>query len=628
MQSIFRYIISLVLLCTVSKNSFSQLVINADSLASVLKNEKTDTNTLKKYLRLIDTLDSDFKESKKEISNWILVNSKNNLSQKIRSEAYIALGNLYAELNEYPNAIAYYDSASTLAKANTYLEIEANAQFALSKIYIYHLTPNDALKAVENAIQLCLQINNKKLLAKSLFQKSFIIQYDYSKRNIDTGYKKIFELKEESIAISKSINDTNAVLRGYIGLAESYADNQEFDKAISYLKDGDNFKTIGIKGKSIIGYYFMFGKIYLLKGIALKSSKDIKQSIPFFEKSLAYASQYNNLDWKANNAGWLSSANYKTGEFKIAFDYLKKKNAYQDTINELENTKAINDLKRKYDFQLKENEITKLTNQNLQKSNLNKILIGSAIGLLLLSFLGYLNFKNKQKVSTQKQLLQKQQITQLEKDKQLLAVDAMLKGQEEERSRLAKDLHDGLGGMLSGVKLSFVNMKENMIMDAPSVQSFEASILQLDNTIAELRKVAHNLMPEALVKFGLKNAILDFCNSMQLSSKTKIIFEQMGSDRQLSNTADLYIYRIIQELINNALKHAQPKQILVQLTKAEKNILITVENDGNYFNTSAIENASGIGMKSVQQRVNYFTGKMDIASDKENGTSINIELNA
>ncbi|MBL0144826.1 MAG: GHKL domain-containing protein [Chitinophagaceae bacterium] len=223
--------------------------------------------------------------------------------------------------------------------------------------------------------------------------------------------------------------------------------------------------------------------------------------------------------------------------------------------------------------------------------------------------------------------MQQTQITQLEKDKQLLAVDAMLKGQEEERSRLAKDLHDGLGGMLSGVKLSFVNMKENMIMDAPSVQSFEASILQLDNTIAELRKVAHNLMPEALVKFGLKNAILDFCNSMQLPSKTKIIFEEMGTDRQLSNTADLYIYRIIQELINNAIKHAQPDQILLQLTKAEKNILITVENDGKGFDVTILKNAKGIGMKSVQQRVDYFAGKMDISSDKENGTSINIELN-
>ncbi|MFM2327705.1 MAG: hypothetical protein RIR31_1907, partial [Bacteroidota bacterium] len=264
-------------------------------------------------------------------------------------------------------------------------------------------------------------------------------------------------------------------------------------------------------------------------------------------------------------------------------------------------------------------EIVKLDAANKQKSNLNKILFGGAGLLLIISFLGYRNFKSRQKI-------QQQKITELEKDKQLLAIDAMLKGQEEERSRIAKDLHDGLGGMLSGVKLSFVNMKENMVMDAESVSSFENSIMQLDNTIAELRKVAHNLMPEALVKFGLKNAILDFCNAMQISSKTKIIFEQMGTERQLSNTADLYIYRIVQELINNAIKHAAPNQILVQLTKTTEKILLTVEDDGRGFNTEQLQFSKGIGMKNIQQRVNYFKGKIDIASQPTEGTSVNIEL--
>ena len=267
----------------------------------------------------------------------------------------------------------------------------------------------------------------------------------------------------------------------------------------------------------------------------------------------------------------------------------------------------------------KEKEIISLHSANLQKSTLNKFLIGSTIALVLLGLLGYRNFKTKQK-------LHKTQIIQLEKDKQLLAIDAMLKGQEEERSRLAKDLHDGLGGMLSGVKLSFVNMKENLIMDAESVTSFEKSILQLDNTIAELRKVAHNLMPEALVKFGLKNAILDFCNSMQLSSKTKIIFEQLGTERLLSNTADLYIYRIVQELINNAIKHADADQILVQLTKTNDKVLLTVEDDGKGFNTELIRSAKGIGLKNIQQRVDYLKGKIDIASQAAEGTSVNIEL--
>ena len=204
----------------------------------------------------------------------------------------------------------------------------------------------------------------------------------------------------------------------------------------------------------------------------------------------------------------------------------------------------------------------------------------------------------------------------------------MLKGQEEERSRLAKDLHDGLGGMLSGVKISFSNMKENMILDAANTASFEKSITQLDSTIAELRKVAHNLMPEALVKFGLKNAVKDYCDSMELSGNTKIICEQFGPERELGNAADVNVYRIIQELINNAVTHGAASQILVQLTKTPGKVLITVEDNGNGFDLAAQQKSTGIGLSNIKHRVNYFNGNIDIESSLGEGTTVNIELTA
>jgi signal transduction histidine kinase len=171
-------------------------------------------------------------------------------------------------------------------------------------------------------------------------------------------------------------------------------------------------------------------------------------------------------------------------------------------------------------------------------------------------------------------------------------------------------------------------MRENLIMDPANVLAFENSISQLDQTISELRKVAHNLMPEALVKFGLKNAILDYANTMQLASNVNIHFEQMGETRDLGNTNDLYIYRIIQELINNAIKHASANRVLIQLTKTNKRVILTVEDDGKGFDPSAVENAKGIGLKNLQQRVDYLNGKMTIESKTSEGTSIHIELEA
>jgi two-component system, NarL family, sensor kinase len=298
---------------------------------------------------------------------------------------------------------------------------------------------------------------------------------------------------------------------------------------------------------------------------------------------------------------------------------LKMKFKLNDSLFSQKNKNAISKLES-------ENEILQLTNINKQKSTLNKILVGSAIGLVLFSLLGYRNFKNKQKVSAQQQEIQEQKITELEKDKQLSAIDAMLKGQEEERSRIAKDLHDGLGGMLSGTKLSFINMKDNLVLTPENAILFDKSLSMLDNTIADLRKVAHNLMPEALVKFGLDEAVKDFCSSIQSSSNLKVVYQQVGEKRKLTNTAEVFTYRIIQELVNNTVKHAGAKQIIVQLNINTHKLSITVEDDGKGFDINTIANSKGAGMDNIKYRVQYFNGTLDIVTAPDKGTSVNIDL--
>jgi two-component system, NarL family, sensor kinase len=236
-----------------------------------------------------------------------------------------------------------------------------------------------------------------------------------------------------------------------------------------------------------------------------------------------------------------------------------------------------------------------------------------------LGFLGYHNFKTKQR-------LQNLKISELEKDKQILAIDAMLKGQEEERSRIAKDLHDGLGGLLSGTKLSFTTMKENLILTPENAIQFDKSLNMLDNTMNDLRKVAQNLMPEALVKFGLNEALNDFCSSIQSTQKVNVIYQKLGTEKKYNNTTEVFVYRIIQELINNALKHAQAKEILVQLATNENSIHITVEDDGIGYDTNAIQSKKGNGLANIEYRVNYLNGIIDTVSTPNNGTAVNIEF--
>jgi two-component system, NarL family, sensor kinase len=300
------------------------------------------------------------------------------------------------------------------------------------------------------------------------------------------------------------------------------------------------------------------------------------------------------------------------GDYKNAYESMKYKFKYNDSLFSQKNKNAIAKLES-------EKEVIELKAKNEKKATLNNILIASSLALLFIGFLGYRNFRNKQK-------LQNLKITELEKDKQLLAIDSMLKGQEEERGRIAKDLHDGLGGLLSGTKLSFTNMKENLILTPEDAAQFDKSLNMLDTTIADLRKVAHNLMPEALVKFGLNDALRDFCNSIQSSSNIIVEYQKMGIDRKIENTSETFIYRIIQELVNNAVKHASAKEIMVQLTVENAKVLITVEDDGKGYDKNLT--TKGDGLDNIAFRVNYLKGKIDTLTSPNNGTSVNIELNA
>jgi signal transduction histidine kinase len=227
----------------------------------------------------------------------------------------------------------------------------------------------------------------------------------------------------------------------------------------------------------------------------------------------------------------------------------------------------------------------------------------------------------------QKQQLQQQQIKQLQNEKLLLATESILKGQEDERSRLAQDLHDGLGGMLSGVKLTLSAMKGNIILPEESARLFTKAFEQLDSSIGEMRRVAHNMMPEALVKLGLQQALQDYCDGINAVNGLSINCEFHGLENRLENTTEIIVYRIVQELLNNIIKHANASNVLVQVIKSDKELNITVEDNGNGFTKEEAGSKKGAGLKNIQSRVDYLKGELDIKSTPGKGTSVHINCN-
>ena len=577
-------------------------------------------------------------------------------------ECYLFIANIYRGSFNDSAAHIYYDSVIQVCHnaADTSLN-ELNAKANRWKGLMYETKENyyEALSYFFEALKYYER------------DKGFLTYYLYT--DMSNIYLKLNNLQqaawyaEKAIALSAEKGFNNAYKAGaYLVLTEVLVERRQLSLASYYLDKVQPFVPDSTEMLVNFSYYQKRGEInyllqkydssfvyyqqaakyaqitghnlnktaalYFLSSSALKIGKlDIAKK--YADENLALAEKLNATGGKINALMNLSDYYYRTNNPGKAYEFLQRAANLKDSMLSETNIKQINTLSAIYESDKKQKEILQLRNEKevqqiavKEKSTLNRIFIATIVGLLIFGYLFYRDFKKGQQIANQQQEIQQQKISELQKDKQLLTVDAMLRGQEEERSRMAKDLHDGLGGMLSGVKLSFVNLKEKLLLPAEYQVNFERSINQLDNTISELRKIAHNLMPEVLVNFGLEEALKDFCRSMQISSGITIVYQQFGENRKLNSQAEVNIYRIVQELVNNALKHAGAKQIIVQLTKNEHKTTVTVEDDGRGFDTKTTGVKKGAGLSNIKNRINYFNGVLDIVSDPGNGTSVSIEL--
>jgi len=171
-------------------------------------------------------------------------------------------------------------------------------------------------------------------------------------------------------------------------------------------------------------------------------------------------------------------------------------------------------------------------------------------------------------------------------------------------------------------------MKENLIMTPDNAQAFERSIDMLDSSIREMRRVAHNMMPEMLVKYGLDTALKEFCHEIDRSGAIHASYQSVGmKDMPVDQTISVTVYRIVQELVNNAVKHAQAKNVLVQLHQSESILAVTVEDDGTGFDENTLKNSGGMGWHNIRNRVEFLKGKLDLQSGPGKGSSVMIEMN-
>lgn len=171
-------------------------------------------------------------------------------------------------------------------------------------------------------------------------------------------------------------------------------------------------------------------------------------------------------------------------------------------------------------------------------------------------------------------------------------------------------------------------MKGNLIMTPENQEAFERSMDMLDSSIREMRRVAHNMMPEALVKFGLDTALKDFCNDITQSGALKVSYQSLGvSDLVMDQSRSIALYRIIQELLNNSIRHAGASTAIVQLSKSDSVLSVTVEDNGKGFDPAILERSGGMGWTNIRNRAEFMNARLDVNTAAGKGTSVLIEIN-
>ena len=560
----------------------------------------------------------------------------------------------YLDRNKEKAGVFYQQAIKALSK----IKSEESDLLQASAWYSYGVTQKDKegypflVKTIlEKSIPLAKKYENSRNLGFLYTQFAVILTYNAELKKSEEYNKKALEILEKHFPNSSELFFT------YLNFANNYCYQAKGDEAKKFLDKAENLIN-PYPESSINAFYYYSKTLYYI------TRQKNSEALPVIEKGIFYTKKFNQsllaqmfyfnkydilrklkrydeaknvlediltekslaLDLRNRKTIYkqLSTLNEEMGNSKEALVWEQKYSKLNDSLNTESVKLEINKIESKFNAAEKERKIATLNAEKNQKdlevNKKNSYLWGlSLVLLLLISLLIFLFiiFRKNKKISIQR-------INEIKQKEELSLTKAILDGEERERERIARDLHDGLGGMLAGVKINFSTWSANHL-DAEKDKEFYKILGQLDNSVSELRHVARNLMPESLLNFGLETAINDLCEFYNRKD-LEIDFQAINIEKNLPLNIQLNIYRIVQELLANAIKHAEAANILLQCSQSGKNFFITIEDNGKGFENNAEQKAKSMGLRNLRNRVDYLKGNMEISSDNQ-GTTINIELN-
>lgn len=419
------------------------------------------------------------------------------------------------------------------------------------------------------------------------------------------GYLEAIRRYTASLKLAEKAGDSLSVSYSLSNIAGVYASQREYDSAEhTYLRCLNIWNELK-DTVSIATTYSDLGGVMSAKG-------DFKKAIEYFLLSNNMAEKIGYTDLQSSNYNELSKAARQDHDYQKAFEYYTKRAALRDSLSNLEKNKAFQELNSQYESARKEQQI--LNQQN--RLRLQSFLFIGIGGLILLAALlvysQYKRYRMRKEGQLQAEIMKQQE----------LKAKAVLEAEENERQRIAQDLHDGIGQMMSAAKMSLSAFESEFHFNSgEQKKDFEKIINLVDESCREIRTVSHIMMPSALLKTNLATAIRDFVNKLSQKSLQVHVYTE-GLDEKIDSNVETVLYRVVQECVHNAIKHAGASTLDISLIRDREGISGTIEDNGKGFDTSVKDTSDGIGLKNITTRIEYLKGTVDFDSAPGRGTLV------
>ena len=488
------------------------------------------------------------------------------------------LGRLYCASEYYLEAVSMFERVESYAERSLDTLLAARMLQQIGEIHIARNEPREASRYFERASKLNLSIQDTLL--------STINQLTITAL---TGRKQLFQDLPDSLSIELSKYDS-------------------------------------------IRYQSFLPSIHLHVGLYTMHAKKYKLAQYYFTQGLRLAG--NDVFVKRELMRMQAECYEKMDDISSALRVMKAYNHFNDSLNEASRSASMEQTMLKYKDIQRETELQEMArdrNITVLKSRMQKVvsyaLIVGAVIMLIVTYIIIRSYQSRlnanQIIAMQNEELNRRKISELETQQKIETINSMLQGQEAERERIARDLHDGLGGLLSTVKLHFDAIQAKN-PDIAGQKEYNKAYNLLDTACNEVRTISNNMQPGALLKMGIVPAIRDLVNRIESEDTPHMEFIHYGPLQDLPVGVTLNIYRIVQELLYNCLKHSHAREILIQLIRNDEDLEIMVEDDGRGYDPAEVK--KGMGTENVAARVNYLKGEISVHSESGVGTTTTITI--